>query len=354
MMTQSGMRTAFVLVWAPLLALGLLAQPRPVPAQVAGATQRVQLGETVILSDDLEYDLAARQYILTGHCEVLTRDSRLTADKMTVQMNAANEAEKSVSEGKVSLERRDLEAGTKMTGKGNYLEYYHIDQKGFLRGSEAEGVVMTQESPRLARPAVITGLRVDFDQKTKVNVVQRSASAQARAHVEPKGTEGKTPPEPADLIADKITQNAGTQEYVAVGSPKMVRPSSTLSAKTIRFTVEQKNNEINTALAEEKVVYDGKSDNGSVVHATGNKGTFDRETNLLTMEGDAYATVLDPGQEKPQVYQGTTFLYNNKTGYRRLKQGTVSVPTPPKKPAGEMPPPEKKPAEKPAGVGSGG
>ncbi len=350
------------------LAATFFTAPPAARAQAAQAPQaqegqQVQLGDTVINANDIEYDFASRQYIFSGKVDVVSKDSRMTADKMTVQMTPKNETQWTKCEGNVFVEKRDPAAQSKMTGRGRLLEYFDLEQRGVLHGGPSEGVVVFQESPRLAKPAVITGSRVEMDNKNQINTVYRSDSAQAKVHIEPKGEEGKPNPEPADLIGDQIVQNNANQEYVATGKPLFVRPSSKIQAKKIRFTVEPKSNEINVAYAEENVIVDGKNENGSIIHATGDKGVFNRETNMTNMTGSVYATVLDPGQEKPQVFQGDSFLYNNKTGYRKLsgasngKPASVLLPQQEKKPGetktGDPKPGDPKPGgAKPAGGGT--
>ncbi|MFN3650233.1 MAG: LptA/OstA family protein [Armatimonadota bacterium] len=343
-------------VAAPGLTGGAGAQP---PAQAQPAQpQAVQLGDTIVKSDTIDYDLDKRQYLLTGKVDLVSRNSHMTADEMTVQMTDKNELEWAKCVGNVFVEKKDPEDGSFMKGWGKTLDYHEIQQTANLAGGD---VIVHQSSPRLKEPAVITGSRVDMNLKTKENVVHRKPSEQAKVHLEPKGAEAqagmpaKPDPEPVDLQGDKIDMDGIKQLYVATGKPSIVRPSSKLTAKTIRFQIDEKTNELKQAFADENVVYDGKSSNGSIVHATGDNGTFDAEQDLMVLEGHANATVKDPAKEKPTVYLGHKFVFNNKTGRRTLSAGPtaaiaqITVPQEEKKP-GETKPGEAKPAEtKPAG-----
>lgn len=306
----------------------------------APAAQKLQFGDTVITSGEIDYDLANRQYIFTGKVDLLTSTTHMTSDKMTVQMNPDNEMLWAKCAGTVTVDKKNPEDGTTMTGTGDLLEYFDKQQKANLQGD----VVVRQESPKLAKPAIITGSRVDLDLAKKVNVVKRSAGEQAKVHLEPKGEEGKPIPEPVDLLGNEIQMNSETQEYTATGQPSMVRPSSRIKADKINFLVDKKTNEVSVAHATDNVIFDAQSEKGSVVHATGDHSVFNKETNELLMEVSktspnfVHATVKDPEEEKPTVYQGASFLYNTKTGYRKLKADLPEHPAViilPEKPKGQ-------------------
>jgi len=295
---------------------------------------KAQVGDTVITAGEIDYNTEKRQYIFTVDVDLVSKTTHMTSDRMTVQLDDQNQMQWAKCDGNVTIDKKDPD-GTMMTGRGRTMEYYDVEQKANLQGN----VTVTQSSERLAKPAVITGSRVDMDLKTKKNVVYRSPDTQAKAHIEPKGKEGDPTPEPADLVGDRIDQDGQNNEYVATGKPFFVRPSSRLQAKTIRFSVDQKTNDIDVAYAEENVIYDGQSEKGSVVHCTGDHGEFHKDQNLMTMDGSpdgggtVHATVKDPGDEKPTIYQGVKFIYNTETGYRKLvgKPASIILPDKPKK-----------------------
>lgn len=161
-----------------------------------------------------------------------------------------------------------------------------------------------------------------MDFNSKQNIIHRSKSEQARVHLEPVQKEGQPePPEPIDLIADRIDMNSATQDYAATGSPFVKRPTSRMSAKRIRFKLDEKTNELNEAFGDDDVVYDSKNDKGVTIHATADKGVFNKALNQLTLTGSAYAETKDPDAEKPTVYQTDLFVYNTKTGVAKGKGG---------------------------------
>lgn len=291
---------------------------RPAEAQKnAGAAGGVQQGETVINADTIDYDLNKRQYILVGNVDLATTTSHMTSDRMTVQMTEQKEVDWAKCVGRVYVEKKDPQDGTKMTGTGQALDYSERQRKAQLQGN----VVVHQESPRLAKPAVITGSRVDMDLDKKINVVHRSTDEQAKVHLEPKGEQGKPTPENVDLVADEITVNDATQEYTAVGKPVMRRPSSTIVAKKIQFQVEGESKDVRIAHAYDDVIYDAVNDKGTRCHATGDRGTFTKDIHEVVLAGSVHATTQDPDEEKPQVYEGNEWVYNSQTGQSRLKRG---------------------------------
>src|SRR3712207_2298883 len=104
---------------AAALALAVVALPALVQSPRAEAQnesrERQQLGITELEADVIEYDLETRQYELTGDVKVTTPDSRLTAERMTVQRTRNNQLEWAKGEEKVYIEKKDREAGTEMT-----------------------------------------------------------------------------------------------------------------------------------------------------------------------------------------------------------------------------------------------
>lgn len=321
-----------------------------VQAQGGGRSTIPGIRGTQITGDDLEFDFGSKQYILTGDVKLRSGEKALDAQKMTVQLTATRELEWAKCEGGVYLEQKNTADGTQMTGKGRTLEYYEKKQLAYLKG----GILVTQSSPRLLKPAEITGDHVDLNLQTKVNVVYGGGGKQAKVHAEPKGNPqaggaGKKSesPEPVDLLGDQITMNSETQEYVSNGSPRMQRPTSDLRAKTIRFQIDQETNEVKTAYADDNVIFDGKSTQGSVIHATGDKGVFTQATNEVTLDGQVHATIKDPDQDEPSVYQGQRFVYNTVTGNYRLKGnpgGPATVVLPQRPAAPEKPATPGKPA----------
>ena len=276
--------------------------------------QQQKFGETVVTADNIDYDLGKKQVIASGNVDLVSGNSRITAEKMTVQMAANKGLDWARCEGKVVVEKKNPADNSTMTARGQSLDYLEKDQKAKLQGD----VIAHLDSPRLAKPAVITGERVDMDLTTRQNVVTRSAAAQAKIHVEPKGKEGSPTPEPLDLAADRIEMNSATQEYIATGKPVLLRPTSKLQAKRLRFQVQEETNDVKVAYAEEEVIFDGQGESGSVIHSTGDNAVFTRDVNELVVTGMVLATVKDPDDEKPTVYQGSKFTYNTKTRASRL------------------------------------
>jgi lipopolysaccharide transport protein LptA len=318
------------------------AKPAAKPEAKDAAPQKLQLGDTVITADQLDYDLEKKQYIFSGkdRVELVSKDSKMTSRKMTVLMTAENKLDWAKCEGDVQIEKKNPDDGSLMTAVGKQLDYYEQDQKANLIGE----VTVRQESPKLAKPMVVTGDRVDMDLKTKVNVVLRGPAAQAKAHVEPKGTDGK-PGEPVDLVADRIEVNGETQAYVATGKPVMIRPSTRLEAKKLRFMVDPMSNDVKVAYADDDVVFDSKNEKGATLHATSKNGTYNKEQSQVKLIGDVRAASKDPSDEKPTIYECQEFEYNTVSGYRKMSGGVkVILPEKPKPVATD---PNAKP-EKPA------
>lgn len=306
-----------------LAASAILSGVQTAPVQ---AQEKVKLGDTVVTSKEIDFDFAKNRHVFTGSVELVSKESRMTADKMTVQMTGERELESALCEGNVSIEKKGVDPQTGMKGRAQKLDYSEKNQKATLEGD----VQVEQDSPRLAKPALITGSRIDMDLKNGVNVVTRSPATQAKVHVESKGTEGKPAPEPADLVADRIEMNSRTQEYVATGKPAMVRPSSRLQAKTIRFNVDEQTNSVKTAYGDGDVVYQARDEKGAITQARGDKGSYTAEINELVLEGMVHATVKQPEDDQPTVYQGDKLVLNTRTNSGKLTQGTIVVPSKPK------------------------
>jgi lipopolysaccharide transport protein LptA len=301
----------------------------------AGARQ-IKLTDTVITFQTMEADLEDKTYTFEGNVVLVTPTSKMTGDKMFVRMKSGKKAkagEKSAepgqgqgqqieylkSEGNVTVFRKNPDDGTTLDGTGKVMEYFETEQKANLQG----GVVLHQGSEKLAKPAVITGERADLNLKTKENVVTRKKDEQAKAHIEPKGEPGEPEPEPVDLIGNEIRMNSETQTYVATGEPLLVRPSTRLAGKSIRFHIDKQTSDVEVAHAEEDVVFDGQGDNGSVTHATGDHGVFTKATNEIVLTGRVDATTKQPDEERPTVLNGDKFIfiYNSKTKRSKLMAG---------------------------------
>lgn len=338
-MTHSNYRSRTALIAVSVALIGAatgsglraaLAQAKPAKPPAKPETQKVQLGDTVITADQLDYDLEKKLYIFSGKetVELISGNSRMTARKMYVQMTADNELSTAKCEGGVRIEKKDPEAGTVMTASAHELDYREKEQRAELTGE----VVLNQDSPKLAKPMVVTGHRVEMDLAGKKNVVHRGPNAQAKAHVEPKGVDGK-PGEPVDLVADRIDVNSDTQEYVATGKPVMVRPTTRLEARRLRFQVDPKVNEVTLAFADGDVVFDSKNEKGTTLHATADNGNYNKTLNELKMIGKVRAATKDVAAPKPTIFECDDFFYNTATGFQRMS-GSVKVILPEKpKPA---------------------
>ena len=332
---------------AAALALTVLPAPGAHAAQekAGDAQQQRKFGQTDVRAVSLDYDLGKRQVVASGNVNLVSGNSRMTADRMTVQF-APNQGLQWVrSEGKVFIEKTNPVDKTTTTARGETAYYTEADQKANLEG----GVTVQVGSPRLAKPAVVTGARIDLDLKTEVNVVHRSSGEQAKVHVEPKGQDGKPAPEPVDLIGDRIEMNGRTQQYSATGKPSLVRPSSKLQARVIRFEVDGDTNDVRVAHADDNVIFDGKGEDGQIIHATGDKGVYTRSESLLTLTGDVRATVKEPNEDQPTVYTGAQFIYNTRTRVAKLRgDGTKQASA--QFPSGKL---EKPAGDRPGGAGPG-
>lgn len=293
--------------------LGAFAQQQPQLKQ--------QVGDIEIAAAEITFDGEKYQYQLTGNVDVKSKDTHLTSDVMTLQLTSKKELVSAKCTGKVFIEKKSPEKDSQVTARSQELDYHELEQTAALKGS----VRVEQTSPRLAKPAVILGEKVDLDLKADKNVVLRGPNAQAKVHVEPKGDPGKPTPEPVDLTADRIEMNSRTQQYVATGKPAMTRPSSKLQAKRIRFELDEKGSEVKVAYADEDVIIDDKNESGTVLHATANQGVYRKPENLVTLDGTVAATVTRAGEEQPSVYTAEHFEYNLKNGGHSLKGAKATI-----------------------------
>lgn len=308
-----------------------------------GGDDAVQVGDTTINFSSMEFDLAKNLYILTGEVVLISPDTRLTSDRMTVQTTTNREILWARCEGQVTIHKVDLSDKTTIDATCKTLEDFEKDRKANLVGD----VVVHQSSPRLAKPAKITGDRVEMDLATDINIVR---GVPARVHLEPLGKEGEPTPEPIDLTGTRIEMNNRSQEYVSTGKPVLQRTSGTLQARRIRFQVEGEKKDLKIAYADDDVVYDGKNEKGEITHATGDRGTWTRETNELMLEGSVFASTQAPDDLKPRVGQGDRFIHNTKTGGGKLlsnpgSRGTLVLPS------GTLRGRQPAPGEKPGGAG---
>lgn len=345
---------------AVALAAGLL-QSSAAPAQTKpDERQRIVAGATVILAPSIEFDTPNRRHVFSDDVELTTPESVLTARRMVVQFTPKQELEWAECTGDVHIVRTPA-GGGRVEAWSSSLKHLEQQKESTLSG----GVRVLQSSPRLEKPAEVLGERAVLNGATQINVVYGQGGKQASVEVHPKGdpaVEGKPaakPAEPARLIGDRIEMNQKTQEYHATGNPVFTRPSGTLKANDIRFTVDEKTNEIQRALATGKVVYDGKNPRGALIHARGDVGTFDRSSSILVLDGSVYATTQEPDDEQPMVWEGDRFEYNTTSGAGKLtrKTGRASVKIPEnklesgnKKPEGEPPKPKTDGPKPPAGA----
>jgi len=331
----------------------------------AAAEEKLSItaGVTVISAPIIDFDNDNRRHVFREGVDLVNPDTHMTATTMTVQLTPKKELEWAQCVGDVHIVRRG-EGGSQVEAWTSELRHNEVEKKSDLKGK----VRVLQASPRLAKPAEVLGERAELNSATQINVVFGSPQKQASVEVQPKGAPGvagaaPVDGEPAKLIGDRIEMNQATQEYHATGNPILVRPSGTLKADDIRFQVDEKTSEIQNAVATGHVDYNGKSPKGSVIHAKGDKGTFDKSKSLLVLEGNVYATTLEPGDEQPSIWKGDRFEYNTTTSAGRLsrKTGRATIEIPQstldrEKPKPGTPKPDAKPdakpeEKKPAGAG---
>jgi lipopolysaccharide transport protein LptA len=318
-------RNHYTQLGAAVFALAITVAPGLLSAQLVEAQERQQIGDMIVKAAETEFDFMKNIVVFTGSVDLVSKSSHMTADKMTVYLTPKRELVSATCVGSVFIEKKNPEQGTTMTARGRTLEYSERDQKANLEGD----TVVHLGSPRLAKPALVTGARIDMDLKSQQNVVVGTGGAQAKVHLEPKTEEGKPAPEPVDLTADRIEMNSVTQEYIATGKPVMTRPSSKLQARRIRFMLEEDGRDVKVAYAENDVVYDSRSEDGDTTHATGNNGVYTREITELVLEGAVNARTKEAKAEKPTIYQGEKFIYNTRTGVGKLIKGHIIFPDPP-------------------------
>jgi lipopolysaccharide transport protein LptA len=288
-------------------------QAKPAAAKAEPKSGVTQVGNTVIESPTVDVDLEKNLYVFGPQVKLVQAGTTMTAKKMTVQFTPGKELEWARCEGQVSITKKG-EDGVDMDATADTLLYKAKEEKAELVGE----VVLHQTSPKLKKPAEVTGSRVDMDLKSRQNIVH-GGKAQARVHLEPIGKEGEPDPEIVDLTADRIDMNGVSQQYIATGSPLIKRPTSTMRAKQLRFQVEDETKDVKLAYADDDVVYDGKNQKGGTVHVTGDKGVYNRDLAELVVTGNARAKTRQPNEEQPTELECDTFTYNMKTGKASMK-----------------------------------
>ncbi len=313
------------------LVIGLLGRAG---AQTAQEVQR--FGTTTVKADTFDYDLEKRQVIAVGSVSLESGVSRLTARTMTVQLAQNRTLDWARCEGDVYVEKAIPDEKARVQGWGKTLDYYEARKMAFLIG-EARVLLTT---PRLDKPAQITGSRIEMNLDTQENRVLGREGEPARIHLDPKADPNGAPPDPVDLVAGTIVMNARTHIYEATDKPVLTRASGRLQAERIVFEVEANGTDLKTARASKNVVFDGKNSKGSLIHTTADDGVYTYATSDLVLTGSVHATIRDPGEDQPEVLQGREFSYNTRTRYSRLKGGTLTIPASkglPAPPAGGAP-----------------
>jgi lipopolysaccharide transport protein LptA len=317
---------------AALVALGaaLAAAPRAgAQTEQTPTREQRQLGDLTITAGTFDYDLDLRQVVAEGNVVLEYGTSHVRSDKMTAQMMPNRTLDWAKCEGNVQVDKQDPEQKTAIAGRGHVLDYYERQQKAILMGKGDDGVEVQFTSPRLEKPALMTGLRVEMDLRTQENVVHRSSKAQAHAHLDPRPTPGKPLPEPVDFYADRLEMDGAKHIYSGSGNPVLVRPSAKLRARKIVIEMEETGTDLKSARAEENVVFDGKSARGSLIHTTADKGVYTYTGKELVLTGSVVALITEPGEDKPEVLKGSTFVFNTETRLAKLSGG-ASVVLPPK------------------------
>lgn len=315
--TGRSLRSALALVVA--VPLGLLA-PAPAYAQAADTSA---LGPVEFRADLWEYDDAKRYLVATGNVFLDNgAGMKLNADKITAQMQEDMSVEWARAEGHVRLVRAATEKQNSLVMTGAKCFYNEKKQTANLEG----GARVEIGSPRLAKPAVLTGSRVDANLTDDVYVVHKTASAPAKIHLEPKGAEGQPAPDPVDLTAAKITLNNDTMSVLANGNPLLLSKQERLKGDVIQFTVDKKTNDVAVARADGNVIYDGVDEKGQRVHSTSDHAVFNRVDHLLTLTGSVVWEQYAPGSDKPKVYRGPEMRYKTDTGVANGVKGVLILP----------------------------
>ncbi|MBM3458020.1 MAG: hypothetical protein FJX77_05760, partial [Armatimonadetes bacterium] len=281
--------------------------------------------ETTFKADEIDFDAELRRYVAVGQCSVESGPSRLTAGKVTIQFLQNQTLDWARCEGDVYMERRQPETNSQIQGWGKTLDYYEAKKMAILLG-EARALVTT---PRLNKPATVAGARIEMDLTTQESRVLGAAGVPARVHLEPRPGANQQPASPVDLTAGQIVMNGKTHIYEATREPLLVRADSRLRAEKIVFEVEESGAELKTARAEEKVTFDGKQTDGSLIHATSDRAVYTYSSSELVLIGNVHTTITKPGQERPNVFQGRELHLNTKTGNSRLLGGSGTIPRPP-------------------------
>ncbi len=268
-----------------------------------------QGGVINISADLMSSNDDTRQYTASGNVILEFTNGKINADKMTVQQAASGALDWARCENNVKFERSDPEAKTSLKGVCKTLDYYESQRKAIFLG----GVKMDLSTPKLDEPARITGSRIEMDLTTEENRVLGSAGEQARVKIKPRQADAATPAEPVDLTADLIVMNNKTQQYVATGSPLLVRPTARLKAKEIKFELDPTGTDLRKASGNGDVVFDSKHPTGALMHATADNAVFESQTNMVTLTGHVVASRTRPNDERPTVTQCEEFRYNLKT-----------------------------------------
>src|SRR5262245_24641774 len=105
---------------------GVRAQGRKAapPAAPAAQAQKAQFGDTVVTAEQIDYDTQNRQFIFSTRVDLVSKNTHMTARKMTVQLNAENAMQWVKCEGNVSIDKKDPEDGSTMTARGQTLDYH--------------------------------------------------------------------------------------------------------------------------------------------------------------------------------------------------------------------------------------
>ena len=323
---RSFVNTVAVLAVAMPLALVAAA---PAQAQAAPPAGDVQYKADDIVLDDEKGLLKATGHVWLDNGAGL----QLRADALTLQLQEDNSVDWARVTGNVRLERGKPGAPDYLLVTGARAYYQEAKRQAELEGN----VRALISSERLARPAMMSGARIELALDEEVYIVRGGSGAPARIEVQPLGKAGKPKPGAAVLAGTTITLNHQSMSAVATGKPSLIQDDWRLTGDTIRFQVDEKTHEIRQAQITGNVVCDGKDKRGSRVHATSQNAVFDGETRLLTLTGKVELQRTAPGADQPSLYRGTGVTYNVDTGAARAK-GAMGVirrkrPAKPKSPA---------------------
>ena len=102
-------------------------QAAQAPAESAAQEKRT-FGKTTITASVFDFDLDAGLVVAEGKVDLLSGNSHLTANKMTVQLTRQRELQWAKCEGSVVVERKN-DDGTQMTARCQTLNYREQEQK---------------------------------------------------------------------------------------------------------------------------------------------------------------------------------------------------------------------------------